>query len=667
MHKLWYVATLVVAVVGHAQMAVGSPKFLGNITTAGNVRADYLQFWNQITAENECKWGSVEGTRDQYNWTGCDRVYNFAKQNGIPTKFHTLVWGSQYPGHNPNDLTAGWLMQLSQADQLIEITEWFDEAQKRYPDLDMIDVVNEAVPGHAPAPFKNALGGDGATGYDWIITAFRMARDRWPNAILIYNDYNALTWQRAEYIDLLNKIKGSGYVDAAGLQSHGLEGLSAATLRTYLEEIHTKVGLPIVVSEYDVNIQDDTAQKNKLEEQLPVFWEADYVAGVTMWGYVLGSTWIDYSGLIRSDGSERPSMTWLKSYIASHKNVTSPIDWTSLGGPKFTTPAAITLEEGITAVTTLATSATGVVFSISGGTDAAKFALNGAALSFVQAPSHASPTDANTDNVYEISVKATKGTATSTLNLKVTIAEPKAPYGGTPHALPGRIEAEKYDLGGEGKGYHEADAQGNQGNANLRGSDQVDIENTGDATGEYNIGYTLQGEWLAYTVNIGTAGSYKIDLRLATNGDAKSMHVELDGVNISDAIAVPNTADWQTWATATVNSVDLPAGNHELRVVFDADYINLNWIEITSEGPVHTKPMLSEDIPRLQNMVSNADFVIQAKGTFSYRIVSQQGATLESGVRSGRAQVGQNLIPGVYILAIRDAKGAHFVHRILKQ
>jgi len=329
MYKALLGLLAIATVATHAQMAVGSPKFLGNITTNGAVRSDYLQYWNQITGENECKWGSVEGVRDQYNWTGCDRIYSYAKQKGIPTKFHTLVWGSQYPS---------WLMSLSTADQLAEITEWFDEAKKRYPDLDMIDVVNEAVPGHAPAPFKAALGGDGATGYDWIITSFRMARERWPKALLIYNDYNALTWQRAQFIDLLNKVKGSGYIDAAGLQSHGLEGFSGTQIKTYLEEIRTKVGLPIMISEYDLAFADDNAQKNKLAEQFPIFWEADYVGGVTMWGYVIGSTWVANTGLIRANNTERPSMTWLKSYIASHKAVKSSVDFSVPGAPKFVNP-----------------------------------------------------------------------------------------------------------------------------------------------------------------------------------------------------------------------------------------------------------------------------------------------------------------------------------------
>ena len=66
-----------------AQLSSNPDKFLGNITTryqvdAGGGVAPFWQLWNQITCENESKWGSVEGTRNSYNW-GCDRAFNYAK------------------------------------------------------------------------------------------------------------------------------------------------------------------------------------------------------------------------------------------------------------------------------------------------------------------------------------------------------------------------------------------------------------------------------------------------------------------------------------------------------------------------------------------------------------------------------------------------------------
>lgn len=158
-----------------AQLSTNPDKFLGNITTGWQSSMDYNGFkfsdyWNQVTPENGSKWGSVQPNNpNSFSWGGADTAYKYAKQHGFPFKFHTLIWGSQYPN---------WITNLSKDEQYKAIVRWMDEAQKRYPDIAMIDVVNEAIEGHAPAPFKEALGGDGETGYDWIIRAFEMASSR---------------------------------------------------------------------------------------------------------------------------------------------------------------------------------------------------------------------------------------------------------------------------------------------------------------------------------------------------------------------------------------------------------------------------------------------------------------------------------------------------------
>ena len=162
--------------------------FVGNITTNGAVRSDFLTYWNQITPENEGKWGSVEATRDVYNWSGLDRAYNFAIQNNIPFKQHTFVWGNQSPG---------WINSLSASEQAAEIEEWIRDYCARYPNTAMIDVVNEATPGHAPAAYaQNAFGNN------WIIRSFQLARQYCPNAVLILNDYNVLSWDTDEFIQM---------------------------------------------------------------------------------------------------------------------------------------------------------------------------------------------------------------------------------------------------------------------------------------------------------------------------------------------------------------------------------------------------------------------------------------------------------------------------------
>jgi len=266
------------------------------------VRSDFINYWNQITPENEGKWGSVEGTRDQYNWAPLDRIYAYAREHNIPMKAHTLVWGSQFPS---------WITNLSASEQAAEIEEWIRDYCTRYPDTAMIDVVNEAIPGHAPAAYaQNAFGND------WIIKSFQLARQYCPNAILILNDYNVLSWDTDKFITLARPVIAAGVVDALGAQSHGLADRPLSETTTKLNQI-AALGLPIYISEYDIEKTNDQEQLQVMQQQFPLFYNHASVKGITLWGYVVGSTWRDGTGLIQQNGTFRPAMTWLMNYLAT--------------------------------------------------------------------------------------------------------------------------------------------------------------------------------------------------------------------------------------------------------------------------------------------------------------------------------------------------------------
>jgi GH35 family endo-1,4-beta-xylanase len=298
----------------NAQLSSNADKFLGNITTSYSVdygNEPFHTLWNQITPENESKWQSIEGSRrGSFSWGGCDNAFNYAKNHNFPFKFHCLIWGAQYPN---------WLNSLSTEEQYKAIEEWMDAIKAHYPELPLIDVVNEAVAGHQPAPYKAALGGDGKTGFDWIIKAFEMAHERWPDAILIYNDYNTFQWQRTEFIQLVKTLRDAGApIDAYGCQSHDLTDMNFTNFKAAMTEIQDALQMPMYSTEYDIGTTDDQLQLQRYQEQIPYMWEADYCAGITLWGYIYGHTWTTdgNSGLIR-DGKDRPAMTWLRNYMAS--------------------------------------------------------------------------------------------------------------------------------------------------------------------------------------------------------------------------------------------------------------------------------------------------------------------------------------------------------------
>jgi endo-1,4-beta-xylanase len=300
------VVPLCVIISANAQMAADKCKYLGNIISV-SVPSDFTTYWNQVTPENAGKWGSVEGTRDQMSWTGLDNAYQYAKQNGLPFKQHTFVWGQQQPA---------WLSGLSFEEQKAEVEEWISEFCSRYPETDFIDVVNEPI--HAQPTYKNAIGGNGVTGWDWVIWSFEKARQYCPNAKLLLNDYNILNNNTSTtiYVNLINLLKTRGLIDGVGEQGHFLETTPLATIATNLDKL-AGTEFPIHISEFDLDFTSDAEQKTRYEQLVPLLWEHPSVHGITLWGYKQGEIWRTNAYLLRSNGTERPAMTWIKDYITT--------------------------------------------------------------------------------------------------------------------------------------------------------------------------------------------------------------------------------------------------------------------------------------------------------------------------------------------------------------
>ncbi len=289
-------------------LASDRSKFLGNVI-ADVVPDDFDTFWNQVTPENGGKWGTVEETRDVMVWDELDLAYDYALENGMPFKLHTLIWDQQRPG---------WIDALPPGEQLEEIEEWISLLAERYPETDMIDVVNEALPDHAPASFKAALGGDGATGWDWVIKSFELAREYFPTAELHLNDYDIIsnTANIATYLEIAELLKARNLIDALGIQSHyfNVNELPAQTITANLNLL-AAADLPIYVSELDITGATEEEQRLRYAEKFPAFWEHPAVAGVTLWGYVEGETWREGTGLRNADGTPKQALLWLQDYF----------------------------------------------------------------------------------------------------------------------------------------------------------------------------------------------------------------------------------------------------------------------------------------------------------------------------------------------------------------
>ena len=184
-------------------------------------------------------------------------------------------------------------------------------------------------------------------------------------------------------------------------------------------------------------------------------------------------------------------------------------------------------------------------------------------------------------------VTGTQATAYKSLGGKVQIGiagggSLEAPYGGTPAAVPGTVQAENYDTGGQGVAYNVSSVNGS---ANSYRSDGVDLEPTSDTGGGDDVGWTGTGQWFNYTVDVATAGTYTVGLRLAApNAVTDALHIaNSGGTNLSGDVNVASTGGWQTWATTTA-TVTLPAGVQTLTIYQDNGGWNINYLTFASSG-----------------------------------------------------------------------------------
>lgn len=312
--KIFLLLLAVLVYQAGAQIARGQEKFLGCNFRRVPYNSDWEVFWNQGTPGNAGKWQKTEPVRDSMFWDGLDSMLLFCENNNFPMKEHTFIWGNQEPPW-ASDST------ITEQEMKEEVEEWIRLFCERYDgDIEMIDVVNE--PLHDPPSYKKAIGGSNdlyGTGWDWVVWAFEKSREYCPNAKLLLNDYDILKSGNAtnRYLKIINILKDRNLIDGIGLQAHFLESADIATIESNLNSL-AATGLDVYISELDVNIYNDADQKSRYEALFPLFWEHPSVKGVTLWGYKQGDIWRGKAYLIRTDGSERPAMQWLRNYIAGY-------------------------------------------------------------------------------------------------------------------------------------------------------------------------------------------------------------------------------------------------------------------------------------------------------------------------------------------------------------
>jgi GH35 family endo-1,4-beta-xylanase len=657
-------------------MSACKGKYLANII-AGSPNTQYNTLWNGVTSENSCKWGSVEGSRDVMNWGGADVSYNHAKNNNLMFRYHAAVWAAQYPN---------WILNLSTADARAEITEYMEAIAARYPLIDQIDVLNEQLGNHQAdnQKFRNLLGGGtnvSATDFGWQTWLFTEARRIFPNTKLILNDYGLENDQNAinQQLNLLKVLRDRGIVDGFGSQAHcfNIDGMSATSLKNALDLMDNS-GLPTYITELDLNggsednNNNGAVQSTSYQNHFPVYWDHPSVAGITLWGYVTGATWIGGTGLMSSSGTDKPAMTWLKSYVSGKSNIGYPMCATAACASTGQSPTiSLTAPSNNATFTTLQTiNLTATASDADGTISKVEFYDGTTLLGTDNASPYSFSWSGLTAGTHTITAKATdnSGNVTTSTAVTITVTAVQGAYNNTPHAIPGIIQLENYDLGGNGVAYND----GTPGSAvtpvvNFRTTEDVDLETCTDAGGGYNIGYSTAGEWLEYTVSVTTTGNYDLDFRVACDGTGRTVTVSMDGTNIANDVAIPNTAGWQTWQTVTVKNIPLTAGQKVMRLTIGAtDYVNLNYVEFKGVVTRFDEENELQGVSISPNPFGNDGLNLNYRGACNYKIIDLTGSILEEGRFENSATVGANLQQGTYLIKLENGSNSK-VHKIIKR
>ena len=141
---------------------------------------------------------------------------------------------------------------------------------------------------------------------------------------------------------------------------------------------------------------------------------------------------------------------------------------------------------------------------------------------------------------------------------------------------PIRVEAEDYLTGGQGVGYFDTTA-GNSGG--VYRADDVDIQATTDVGGGFNVGWTADGEWLTYDIDVLESGNYQIVGRVASlKSTPHTLQVSVGGE--ANQVSFGATGSWQSWQDVVIGDVSLAAGSQQLRVDMLQGQFNLNYVDL---------------------------------------------------------------------------------------
>lgn len=252
-----------------------------------------------------------------------------------------------------------------------------------------------------------------------------------------------------------------------------------------------------------------------------------------------------------------------------------------------------------------------------------------------------------TSGHHTVSAVATLADGTQTdAETRFFVNIPQAPYNGKPLVLPVKIEAEDYDEGGEGYAYSDSDDINEGDGYRKDGVDIVDNKNGG-----YAIGYTTSGEWLEYTIEVANDTEFGIEAMASNGNNDFGIEILADEKKLT-TLTGSKTSDWDTYTKVVSKSkVPLTKGKHILKVLFNTNYTNLDYVEFTGESTqVGDNVAEAQSVSIYPNPTRNAFKIQSSSAIKNVRVMTMNGAEVLS---SGSETVDVSHLPsGSYLVEV---------------
>ena len=312
--------------------------------------------YNSVTAENDMKPISVHPKEGVWTWDNADAIANFCRQNGIKMRGHCLCWHSQF---------CDWMFTDNKGKEVTKevfykrLREHIHTVVNRYKDVVYAwDVVNEAMSdagrgwrGQEPNPYRESraykLCGD-----EFIAKAFEFAHEADPNAILVYNDYNAFQPAKRDRIyNMVKKMQAAGVpITGIGMQGHyNAYGPDESEVEEAIKK-YSELVKHIQVTELDIRLNEEmggqlqfsrgqegaapghlvTMQTDRYIKLFRLFRKyKDIIDNVTFWNVSDRDSWVGVNNHpLPFDENLRPKQVYysLKNFDPSLDNVGAPIE-----------------------------------------------------------------------------------------------------------------------------------------------------------------------------------------------------------------------------------------------------------------------------------------------------------------------------------------------------